>query len=146
MTPRPALAGDAVAMAAVHAAAFDASWSAGEIAGFLTAPGGYACLVERGGAVAGFILCRAIAGEAEILTLAVHPAHRRQGLARAMVEAAADAPGIQTLFLEVAADNAAAIDLYAGAGFEPVGSRRRYYARAAGPAADALVMRRDLNR
>ena len=146
MTPRLALAGDAEAMAAAHAAAFDTPWSSDQIVGFLAAPGGYAFLVERSGAVAGFILCRVIAGEAEVLTLAVHPAHRRQGLARAMVEAAAHAPGVQTLFLEVAADNAAAIGLYVSAGFARVGRRRGYYARVAGPAADALVLRRDLNR
>jgi ribosomal-protein-alanine N-acetyltransferase len=146
MTPRPALAGDAEAMAAVHVAALDSPWSAQEIAGLMNDSGSYAQLVEVANEVAGFILCRAVAGEAEILTLAVRPTHRRRGVARALVDAAASAPGVRTVFLEVAADNAAAIALYAGAGFAQVGSRLGYYARHGVPAADALVLRRDLNR
>ena len=57
----------------------------------------------------GFILVRAIAGEAEILTLAVAPPSRRQGLARRLVEQAvvqALALGAEAMFLEVADDNA----------------------------------------
>jgi ribosomal-protein-alanine N-acetyltransferase len=41
------------------------------------------------------------------------------------------------MFLEVAADNAAALEFYAQAGFVEVGRRPRYYANGA----DALVLR-----
>ncbi|MGA0603334.1 GNAT family N-acetyltransferase [Caulobacter sp. KR2-114] len=151
-TLRPAGAGLAVAMAATHALAFDAPWRAGEIADLLAAPGAFALAIgdgdDAGDDLAGFILCRAIAGEAEVLTLAVAPAMRRQGLARALLEAAiltAAAGGAEAMFLEVAEDNAAAIGLYAGAGFARVGLRRGYYDGPAGRR-DALVLRRDLNR
>jgi ribosomal-protein-alanine N-acetyltransferase len=97
----------------------------------------------------GFILARTLAGEAEILTLAVAPLARRRGLAKRLVEAAivqSLAAGADSLFLEVAADNAPAIALYVGAGFETVGRRRGYYASPGGGAAqDALVMRLTLN-
>ena len=87
---------------------------------------------------------RAVADEAEILTLAVTPLVRRNGAGRALVEAAAAiaaARGADSLFLEVAATNAAALGLYAASGFETAGLRRAYYADGA----DALVMRRTLN-
>ncbi|HRD28628.1 MAG TPA: GNAT family N-acetyltransferase, partial [Caulobacter sp.] len=63
---------------------------------------------------------------------------------RVLVEAAAAtaaARGADSLFLEVSADNAAALALYAAAGFEPAGLRKGYYADGA----DALVLRRTLN-
>jgi ribosomal-protein-alanine N-acetyltransferase len=96
----------------------------------------------------GLVLMRAIAGEAEVLTLAVHPAHRRHGLGRAVLQAGLDlaaAAAAEAVFLEVAADNAAALALYRVAGFEAVGRRAGYYARAAGAGMDALVLRRTLN-
>lgn len=139
---RPLAAADAEEAAAVHAQAFAAPWTADDIAALLTRP-------EVSGLTApgGFILTRTIAGEAEVLTLAVAPAQRRRGLARALLAQALDAAreaGAQAAFLEVAADNQAAIALYEGAGFARVGLRRGYYSRPTG-AADALVLRRDLN-
>jgi ribosomal-protein-alanine N-acetyltransferase len=96
----------------------------------------------------GFIVVRAVAGEAEILTLAVHPEARRLGLGRALVQAAATTArtfGAEAFWLEVAVDNAAATALYAATGFEPAGRRPYYYARPGGERVDALVMRRLLN-
>ena len=148
MKLRGAWSHEARALAAVHAAAFDHAWSAAEIAALIDGPGGFALLVEDE-APAGFILCRAIAGEAEILTLAVDLPARRRGLARALVEAAAGAAqmaGADVMFLEVAHDNLPAIGLYEAAGFARTGLRKAYYDRGAAPAADALVMRRDLGR
>ncbi|MFY7977246.1 MAG: GNAT family N-acetyltransferase [Brevundimonas sp.] len=137
---RAAPAGDAAILAGLHAAAFDKPWSAGEIAALMTTPGVFALTVD----LQGFILCRSIAGEAEILTLAVVPAARRLGVGRALVEAAAGLAATQaagSLFLEVAHDNVAALALYAAAGFERVGLRKGYYLSGA----DAVVMRRALN-
>lgn len=149
MILEPAGADQAGALAAAHALSFDAPWSAADIAALLASPGAFALAVRSDGEVHGFILARAIAGEAEILTLAVDPAVRRKGLASALLEAAtaaARAAGAETLFLEVAADNAAALALYERAGFEAAGRRRGYYARKGGPPVDALVLRRTLNR
>lgn len=140
MSLRAAPAGDAAILAGLHAAAFDKPWSAGEIAALMTTPGVFALTVD----LQGFILCRSIAGEAEILTLAVVPAARRLGVGRALVEAAAGLAATQAaacLFLEVAHDNVPALALYAAAGFERVGLRKGYYLSGA----DAVVMRRALN-
>ena len=152
MKLRLAAAEDAPMLAEVHARAFDASWTAPDIARLMEIMGGFAFLAEdddEDGGLVGFLLARAIGGEAEVLTLAVAPWARRRGVAAALVEAAAEAAavgGAGALFLEVATDNAAAIALYEGRGFEQAGLRRGYYRRGAGPAADALILRRTLNR
>ena len=148
MKLRGAWGHEAQALAQLHAAAFDHAWSADEIAQLLDGPGGFALLVENESPLA-FILCRAVAGEAEILTLAVDPALRRRGLARALVEAAAGAgemAGADVMFLEVAHDNLPALGLYEAAGFARAGLRRGYYDRGAAGSADAVVMRLDLGR
>ena len=141
---RRATADDSPVLARLHAAAFAEPWSEAALAGLATSSGAFALADDDG-----FILVRALAGEAEILTLAVRPAARRRGLGRTLVQAAAtDAreAGAESLFLEVAADNAAALALYADCGFEPVGRRSAYYRRRHEPAMDALVLRKTLTR
>jgi len=143
----PVTSDEAETLARVHATSFDHPWAAADIAELLASPGGFGLSIADAGEVQAFILMRAVAGEAEILTLAVDPRARRQGLARTLVEAGAlmaQTSGAETVFLEVADDNAGAIALYSGAGFGRVGARRGYYPRETG-AVDALVMRRDLN-
>jgi ribosomal-protein-alanine N-acetyltransferase len=136
-------------LADLHDRAFDRPWSAEEFETLLKGPGVFAVLGEAGDPeeAKGFILCRAIAGEAEILTVAVDPAARRRGWGAALVEMAAgiarEAAAVE-MFLEVAADNVAAIGLYQTAGFGRVGLRKGYYPHPDG-AKDAVVMRRVLN-
>lgn len=146
MRLHPATADDAALLAAMHETAFEDAWGEPEIAALLAGPGGFAVIAEEA-EPAGFILCRAIGGEAEILTLAVRPEARRRGLGRALVESAfglAKQAGADAFFLEVAEDNAPAIGLYQTAGFRLAGRRPGYYQRQDG-ATDALVMRRWLN-
>ncbi|MBE7218714.1 MAG: GNAT family N-acetyltransferase [Caulobacteraceae bacterium] len=126
----------------MHAAAFPSPWFAAELATLAASPGVATLVVEADGVALGFVMARRVADEAEILTLAIDPAHRRRGVGRTLVEAAA-ALGGDALFLEVAQDNAPARALYAACGFREAGRRRGYYARTAGPPVDALVLRRD---
>lgn len=94
----------------------------------------------------GVVLARAAAGEAEILTIGVHPAARRQGLARALLHVCygvLPAMGAERLLLEVAVDNGPALALYRSEGFAAVGRRPRYYRRGR-DRIDALTMARDL--
>lgn len=131
---------DAAALAAIHAEAFEASWDEASLRSLLTSPGVFA--VAEGD---GFILIRVVADEAEILTVAVRPSARRQGLARRLLEqglAQAIALGAQTVFLEVAQSNGPAQALYSQAGFEKTGQRRGYYAKSDGSREDALVLSR----
>lgn len=127
-------------MAALHARCFTTPrpWSAAEIAALLADPLVF-CLTEP----TGFLMGRAVAGEAELLTLAVDPAARRQGTGRRLVAgflAESARRGAESCFLEVAAQNAAARALYAAAGFVTAGTRRGYYRDGAGKAGDALIM------
>lgn len=133
---------DPASLAALHAEAFAAPWSADTFAGLLAQPGVLAVNEPDG-----FILIRTVVDEAEILTLAVAPSARRHGLGRRLVEAAAVAAvqaGATRLFLEVADDNTAARGLYERTGFIPIGRRKAYYAGADGSRTDAVVMSRDL--
>ena len=131
------------ALAVLHAEAFETSWSAEAFARLLDQPG-VSLTVEPDG----FILLQAAADEAEILTLAVRPSARRQGLATRLVEAAAAQAavgGTGRMFLEVAEDNGPARALYSRLGFAQVGRRLRYYARAGGLTVDALLLARNLD-
>ncbi len=132
------------ALARLHARAMVHApcWSADAFARTLAAPGVFLC-----GDAEGFALGRHVAGEAELLTLAVAPERHRHGFGRrllALFEAEARALGASRGFLEVAADNRPALALYRGAGWTDRGRRAGYYARAPGPAADALVLGKDL--
>lgn len=131
------------ALAALHAEAFETSWSAEAFACLMGQPG-IALRSEQDG----FILLQTAADEAEILTLAVRPCARRQGLATRLVEAAVTqvmSEGVSRLFLEVAEDNGPARALYSRLGFAQVGRRPRYYARAGGQTVDALLLARNLD-
>jgi len=138
--------GDAAALAAAHALAFDPPWGASAFDDLLTGPGVFAFLAGED-PVLGLILCRLAGGEMEVLTVGVNGAARRRGVARALMTAAlgvARQAGAEAVFLEVDVDNQAAVGLYEGLGFVRAGLRRGYYERAEGARADALVMRLDL--
>jgi [ribosomal protein S18]-alanine N-acetyltransferase len=138
---------DLPVLASVHARAFQPSWNESEIADLLAGTGAFGLILEDPSPLA-MILCRAVAGEGEVLTLAVDPAARRRGYGLALVgEAARRASewGASEFFLEVAADNIGAVTLYESYGFARVGLRPGYYLRPSG-AVDAIIMRCDLNR
>lgn len=131
---------DPARLAALHAACFrhPRPWSAAEIADLLAGPGVF-LLAEP----AGFVMGRTILDEVELLTIAVDPAARRQGIgARLLAGFATHARegGAVLAHLEVAADNAAAQALYLGAGWRQAGRRRGYYRTPEGGAVDALLM------
>ncbi|MCT2539410.1 GNAT family N-acetyltransferase [Sedimentimonas flavescens] len=91
----------------------------------------------------GFVLGRVIAGEAELLTLAVAPEARRHGSGRKLVERFAETAtqrGADAAFLEVSAENAPARALYAQAGWTESGRRKGYYRTPEGCHIDAVIM------
>jgi [ribosomal protein S18]-alanine N-acetyltransferase len=149
--PEPVLseatAGDAAALAALHAAAFRRGWSEDELERLLLDRGVVAHRAMAGRAPAGFILSRLAGGEAEILSVAVAPARRGRGLARKLLDLhlrRLAGLGVTAVFLEVDEDNVSARRLYARARFHGVGRRPAYYAHDGAPPASALVLRRDL--
>ncbi|MGC9269376.1 GNAT family N-acetyltransferase [Acidiphilium sp.] len=128
------------AIAAIHRTCFGTeSWSAASIAALFENPFVFGYVTAQGGAV---IAC-AVADEAEILTIAVAPEARRQGIARTLLALVIDEAtrrGARSLFLEVAQTNQAALGLYRSAMFSNTGIRRDYYA----PGQHALLLRRRL--
>jgi [ribosomal protein S18]-alanine N-acetyltransferase len=143
-----ARASDAAALAALHGRAFAHGWSDSEFERLLADKAVVAHVARVGSSKmpAGFMLSRRAADEAEILTVAVAPAARGQGIARALLArhlGRLAALGIARVFLEVDDGNRPALKLYERAGFRPVGRREGYYARAQG-LGSALTLRRDL--
>jgi ribosomal-protein-alanine N-acetyltransferase len=141
MVPEPVGPEATGTLAALHAQSFPPAeaWSEEALATLLRMPGAFAFALPG----RGFVMARVAGGEAEILTLAVVPAARRRGDGSALLAAALAATaarGAAEIFLEVAEANEAGRGLYAAAGFEAVGRRRRYYPDGG----DALVLRRSL--
>jgi len=138
---------DAASIAALHAASFRRGWSEDEVERLLVDRHvlGHRAMIGR--AMAGFILSRFAAGEAEILSVAVDRRRRGRGLARRLLDLhlrRLAGLAVDTVFLEVEEDNASARRLYGRAGFREVGQRQGYYPRDGGAEASALVLRRDL--
>jgi len=118
-------------------------WDEAAFAALCATPGRRTLIATVAGEPAGLLLLGLAADEAEILTLAVLPAHRRKGVARRLVTSAEEravAAAARRLFLEVAEGNAAARALYAALGFAPVGRRPAYYPSGE----DALVLAKHL--
>ena len=139
--PETATLAHAAVLAEVHATAFPPRerWGVDAIRLQLALPGVFGFVHPRGG----MLLARATGDEAEILTLAVEPRARRQGVGTALVTKAlaeAQGRGARIALLEVSVGNAAARALYGRAGFVEVGRRPRYYTDGS----DALILRLDL--
>ena len=131
----------AEAMAALHHACFTVPrpWRAVEFSLLRANP-----LCFTVGDLAGFALGRVVADEAEMLTLAVDPMLRRQGIGADLMGqflAKAKERAAQSVFLEVIDDNEAARALYLKTGFTVQGLRRGYYHFPNGMRRDAVVMR-----
>jgi len=120
---RPARPEDVEAMAALGP-----GWSAAQVAEELSNPDARVLVLECAGRVAGQAIGWAIAGETQVLEIAVAPQARRRGHGRRLLEALCQACGGGPALLEVRASNVAGLALYERAGFQRVGRRARYYA------------------
>jgi ribosomal-protein-alanine N-acetyltransferase len=141
-------ANDARAIAILHAASFRHGWSDGEVESLLSESNVVADRATFGRKVAGFILSRIAADEAEILSIAVDRGARGRGLGYRLLQRNLQrlvALGVRSVFLEVDANNRPALALYRRMGFIEVGQRRQYYRHSDGTASTALVLRRDLD-
>ena len=146
MTVRPATTAAAPAIAALERDNLGPdAWSqalvADGVAGDL--PTVSYVVVEVDGAVVGHAVASVVGDIAELQRIAVDPAHRRTGLATALLDAVvgtAREGGADRLLLEVREDNASALAFYAAHGFVEVDRRRRYYRDGA----TAVVLRRGL--
>jgi len=134
-------AADIDAVVAVEDAVYPHPWTLGNFADSIAA--GYHCwVVECAGEMAGYTVVMVAAGEAHLLNLSVSAPWQRRGVGRELLNFVlklARDYGARTIFLEVRPSNAAAVALYASAGFSEIALRRSYY--PAGDAReDAVVM------
>lgn len=147
----PALAdatpADAPGIARLHAQSFRQGWSEDEIERLIADRSVLTQRARTGRRLAGFIMSRHAAGEAEILSVAVAREQRGRGIAQRLLISHLGrlmALGAHAVFLEVDEDNVPALRLYRRAGFREVGRRPGYYAGRDGRPANALILRRDL--
>lgn len=141
---RRAAAEDAPAIAGAERVCFTDPWSEGALLETLQDETSLGLLAEMSGRLAGYLLARTIAGEAEILSVAVLPEARRRGIGRALLEAglrSLAARAATDVYLEVRESNEGARRLYLASGFRPVGLRPGYYSR---PRESAFVLWRPL--
>jgi ribosomal-protein-alanine N-acetyltransferase len=132
------------ALALLHSACFpEDPWAAPAIAEITRMAGFFGRIAWEGEMPDGFALALDLRDECEILSLGVLPERRRERVGTALLDSVcveARRRGAECIVLEVAADNVAALALYAVRGFIPVGRRGNYYRRT-GHSADALVLR-----
>ena len=135
----------------IHAEAFANYWNPNDFNDFFAISGTTGLLAEAEGATnsfpAGMAVLRVIGDQADIITIAVRPRHRRQGLARALMQHAMDLAiksGASTMYLDVEEGNIPAIYLYEALGFRQLSRRKLYYRQKDGTYTDALVMTRKL--
>ena len=139
----------ALPLSMLHRACFpDDPWQPDEMARIMAIAGFFGRIAWEKGEPTGFALALDLGEECELLALGIAPGRRRAGSGSALLTAICDEVvrrAGHSIFLEVAADNAAARALYAGNGFVQIGRRPNYYRRAAGRV-DALVLRRKITR
>ena len=139
-----AIGGVMAVMRAAFEPRFGEAWTQPQLCGSLTLPGTCLMRATRGEATIGFAMIRSIAGEAELLLLAVSPSERGAGHGTRLLAAAtavARQSGAETMFLEVREGNPA-LSLYLAAGFSAHHRRRDYYLGGDGSRHDAISLRK----
>ena len=122
--------------------AYGEGWTGPQCAGLLPMSGVWLALAREGERATGFTLSRIVAGEAELLLLAVRRDRQKHGIGELLLNRFIDDArhrGALQLHLEVR-DGNPAVRLYKRAGFSQVGRRRNYYSGRDGQLFDALTL------
>lgn len=118
-------------------------WSEKSIASELENPLAKWLVALDGERVVGYVGSQTVMDETDMMNLAVHADHRRQGIGESLIQALVillKENGSRQLTLEVRSSNHAARELYGKMGFTQAGLRRNYYAN---PKEDALILRKE---
>ena len=131
------------AVAALEAICFTDPWSKNSVASEVINPLSVWLVALEGETVVGYVGSQTVMGETDMMNVAVHPDHRRRGIARSLIEDLVQVlKGMDShcLTLEVRVSNEHAISLYKSLNFYEVGRRRNYYRN---PKEDALILRKE---
>ena len=127
-------------IAQLEAQCFSDPWSEKSVASELENPLSLWLVAEENGQVFGYVGSQTVLDESDMMNVAVDSGHRRQGIARALIEALIaelSKMGSRCLRLEVRVSNENARALYARMGFQQLGLRKNYYHN---PKEDALIL------
>ncbi|WP_175868462.1 ribosomal protein S18-alanine N-acetyltransferase [Bartonella gabonensis] len=143
----PLQVNDSASLQQIHQHCFTPAWGKQAFDTFLTDHSifGYKVfLFDQSDQILGFCLCRLILDEAEIITIAVHPHYRQQGIGTLLVDHTIhhlhDKHAMK-LFLEVEATNLSALKLYQRLEFQKISERLAYYPSQNGRG-DAIIMQK----
>ena len=127
---RPMTPADVAAVAELEAESFSDPWPLAFFFEELDLPGREYVVVEDGGRVVGYGGIMVVDVDAHVMTIAVRPERRREGLGTRVMVALFDAAlerGARNLTLEVRASNHGAATLYERFGFAATNQQLRYY-------------------
>lgn len=105
-------------------------WAGASLTGWAQRPSSIFLVAEEKGKVVGFLLCRCIFDEAELLVIGVTEEFRHYGYGTELVDLLTRRlmiSGIDKVFLEVDTQNLPAINLYENQGYKIIGRRKNYY-------------------
>ena len=104
----------------------------------------YFLVAEDSGRILGYVSALTEkSGKAHLVSIAVHPKHRKKGVARVLLEnlmERLEAENVREIWLEVRVSNRAAVSLYRSLGFQEQGIIEAYYEDGE----DALSMKKPL--
>ena len=122
---------DVAAVAAIEKRCFLDAWGEESVLATLSRKDFYGFCAVLDGEIVGYVCGTILFENAEVLRIAVLDTQRRKGIGAMLLDtflSSANEQGAERVFLEVRAQNAAAIGLYASRGFENIRVREHYYA------------------
>lgn len=134
------------AVADLEKVCFPDPWSENSIRGELNNPLSLWLVAMEEDHLLGYVGSQTVAGESDMLNLAVSPQARRRGIGEALIRTLSERlaeQGSTAILLEVRESNHAAISLYEKMGFFHVGTRPNYYFH---PRENAWIMRKELKK
>lgn len=119
------------------------AWSYQTIIDLLTQDSIQLLVISQRDIIVGYCLYQVMFEQAEILRIGTHPEYQRQGIASQLwrsLHNALELTQVESLLLEVRADNVPAIALYERQEFVTIHRRKGYYQQPHQSAIDALIM------